>query len=133
MITAMSELKKMSDFISDPFLRKIAKAHGLDDWEWGADNQLMVAAMMEGAAIAIKCLYEEGRDLTVYVHQSGAMQIAGGPYLTGEIYSPEDEVSDDEIDHARDWEGDPVVKQYLAKDELTLCWDEAGAMFPEEE
>jgi hypothetical protein len=111
----------VSSYIKDPELRMIAETHELDAWKWGTENPLLTAAMMEGAAIAIRSIYDENRDVTMYVHQSGTMQIWGGAYFQYQI-NPNDEA---EVDHVYDWDDDPVVKQYECKNVLTLSWVES--------
>ena len=128
----------VSDHIKDPELRRIAKAHHLDDWEWGWEgaSDLSAVAMMEGAAVAIQSIYNEGRDIEVYVHQSGTMVIFGGAYLNYQI-NPDDEVEVEKdwlgVGNAMDWDDDPVVKKYKCKDRLTLSWDEGEEMFGEDD
>jgi hypothetical protein len=53
----------ISSFIKDPELRMIAETHELDTWVWGTENQLLAAAMMEGAAIAIRQIYDECKNV----------------------------------------------------------------------
>jgi hypothetical protein len=112
----------ISSFIKDSELRMIAESHELDTWEWGTENPLLAVTMMEGAAIAIRQIYDENRNVTMYVHQSGTMQIWSGAYFQYQI-NPNDEV---EVDHVFDWEDDPVVRQYECKNALTLCWVESA-------
>jgi len=116
---------QLSSFIKDPKLRRLAEIHNLDSWHWGDDvNDLTAVAMMEGAALVLQAIYEEGCDIDLYVHSSGTMQVWGGAYFQYQI-DPKHEI---EPDSFYDWDGDPVVKQYHVKNALTLSWDEYGGM-----
>ena len=117
----------LSDLIQDEELRKIAKTHGLDSWNWGMEDSIADVLRMEGAAIAIGQMYED-RDVMVFVHRSGAMAVYPGLFLPFDV-NPHQEVR---VDSTMDWDDDPVVKQYECKNALTLCWDEGQELFGED-
>jgi hypothetical protein len=119
----------LSSFIKDPKLRRLAEIHGLDLWHWGDDiDDVTALAMMEGAALLLRELYDEGRDIDLEIHRSGTMVVWGGAYFHYQI-DPEHETKPDPSD---DWEDDPVVKQYHVKNALTLSWDEGEQMDKED-